>query len=394
MYNGDVKPQKEVLPLLDITLLGTRIRELRKQKGLTQEAFARELHVSFQAVSNWERGIAPPELETLFRIASFFHVLVDDLLRPSPERLLLGVDGGGTKTELVVTSMDGRVLSRYIKKGSNPNDIGFDKMYALLCEGINDALIAHPSLSAVSLGIAGISSATYTERLTSQLKGKYPSLLFEVRSDSANLFGMDDGADIAVISGTGSVVFVKSGEDYHRLGGWGHLFDSAGSAYDIGRDAVCLALREEDERRAPGAIARHLTERLETPTVWGAINRLYDGGKPFIASLADVVFRAYDEGDADAAAILDRTARRLAELLNLAVSQYGARPRAVAGGGILEHRADVLLPLLSRYSKVEVALTGLPPVFGACRSAHRLTGSEPPADFYTNFKESLGGTPT
>ena len=57
--------------MLDINLLGNRIKELRKQRGLTQNAFADALHVSFQAVSNWERGIAPPELENLINIATY-----------------------------------------------------------------------------------------------------------------------------------------------------------------------------------------------------------------------------------------------------------------------------------------------------------------------------------
>ena len=46
--------------MLDYNLLGSRIRALRQQKGLTQSAFAQSLGVSFQAVSNWERGVTPP----------------------------------------------------------------------------------------------------------------------------------------------------------------------------------------------------------------------------------------------------------------------------------------------------------------------------------------------
>ena len=378
--------------MLDLQVLGNKIRELRKKHRMTQEAFAKELHVSFQAVSNWERGIAPPELETLLRIASCFHVLVDDLLCHRPESLVLGVDGGGTKTEFVVATLDGQVLDRFKKSGSNPNDIGFQSVFELLSEGINEALVAYPSLSAVALGIAGISSSNYSDRMKELLSHKYPSLLFDIRSDSSNLFGMDDEADIAVISGTGSVVFVKQGERYCRLGGWGHLFDSAGSAYDIGRDAVRLALAEEDAKRPPSHLSRLLAEELGQKTVWDAINRLYDGGKPFIASLSSAVFRAYREGDADAGVIIERTARRLGELLSLAVEQYGVRPRAVAGGGLFEHHADILLPLLARTTEVEIALTGLPPVFGACRRGVAMLGKELSPQFYENFKKSFGGT--
>ena len=53
--------------MLDAKILGERIKELRKQRGLTQSAFADDMSVSFQAVSNWERGIAPPDLDNLNR---------------------------------------------------------------------------------------------------------------------------------------------------------------------------------------------------------------------------------------------------------------------------------------------------------------------------------------
>ena len=39
--------------MLDIDFLGNRIKELRNRRGLTQNAFAEALHISFQAVSNW-----------------------------------------------------------------------------------------------------------------------------------------------------------------------------------------------------------------------------------------------------------------------------------------------------------------------------------------------------
>lgn len=48
--------------MIDVLKLGAEIKNLRRGKGLTQQAFAQELHVSFQAVSNWERGVAPPTL--------------------------------------------------------------------------------------------------------------------------------------------------------------------------------------------------------------------------------------------------------------------------------------------------------------------------------------------
>ena len=64
-----------------------------------------------------------------------------------------------------------------------------------------------------------------------------------------SLFAMAEGTDMSVISGTGSVVFVRRDDGQVRLGGWGYLFDRAGSAYDMGRDAIRIALEEEDMKR-------------------------------------------------------------------------------------------------------------------------------------------------
>ena len=79
--------------MIDPKLIGSRIRELRKKRGLTQSEFASIISVSFQAVSNWERGIAPPDIENLMIIASYFGVLVDTLIVPTGEDIYVGIDG-------------------------------------------------------------------------------------------------------------------------------------------------------------------------------------------------------------------------------------------------------------------------------------------------------------
>ena len=120
--------------MLDLNLIGSRIKELRIKRGLTQTEFAKILSVSFQAVSNWERGIAPPDIENLVSIASYFGVLIDTLLAPINENLYLGIDGGGTKTEFALVTADGHILKRIIEGGSNPNDIGISGTEKLISE--------------------------------------------------------------------------------------------------------------------------------------------------------------------------------------------------------------------------------------------------------------------
>lgn len=56
-----------------------RIRELRKEKGITQETLARAVGVTNQAVSKWEQGKCCPDIQYLPELADYFSVSIDDL---------------------------------------------------------------------------------------------------------------------------------------------------------------------------------------------------------------------------------------------------------------------------------------------------------------------------
>ena len=59
--------------------IGNKIRELRKQRGVTQEQLAKSIGVSFQAVSKWENNIGLPDITLAPILASYFGVSMDVL---------------------------------------------------------------------------------------------------------------------------------------------------------------------------------------------------------------------------------------------------------------------------------------------------------------------------
>ena len=72
-----------------------QIKELRKENGLTQEAFAQRLGVTRQAVSNWENNKNLPDIEMLIDISEKFNVSLD--------RLILGGDDMNKMTEKLIS---------------------------------------------------------------------------------------------------------------------------------------------------------------------------------------------------------------------------------------------------------------------------------------------------
>ena len=66
--------------------IGTKIKELRRRDGRTQEALAEALGVTNQAVSRWESGGSYPDMEIVPAIANYFHVSIDELFGYNNER--------------------------------------------------------------------------------------------------------------------------------------------------------------------------------------------------------------------------------------------------------------------------------------------------------------------
>lgn len=61
------------------SLFSERLRELRAEKQMGQEALAKALNVSKGIISLWENGLREPKLTSLVAIAQFFNVTIDYL---------------------------------------------------------------------------------------------------------------------------------------------------------------------------------------------------------------------------------------------------------------------------------------------------------------------------
>ena len=66
--------------MFDTMKVGKKIAELRKNNNMTQFELADTLGISFQAVSNWERGNSMPDISKLPEIAALFQVSIDEIL--------------------------------------------------------------------------------------------------------------------------------------------------------------------------------------------------------------------------------------------------------------------------------------------------------------------------
>lgn len=61
----------------------TRLKKIRKYRGITQGELAKDLHISQTSVSKYERGLSEPDIEMLIALADYFGISIDELIRGS-----------------------------------------------------------------------------------------------------------------------------------------------------------------------------------------------------------------------------------------------------------------------------------------------------------------------
>ena len=287
--------------------------------------------------------------------------------------LFIAIDGGGTKTEFVLFRRDGSVVNRHVREGSNPNISGVEAACAVLAAGIDAVAPAGAdAVCGIFAGVSGALTGSRAAEMKERLRGRYPRL--EIESDIMNVIysARHPGKCVAAITGTGSSVFAYDGQRLFRAGGWGYLLDSAGSGFDIGREVIRASLACDD-----GMSPRTLLVDLAEAKLGGrALDRLgvfYEKGRDYIASFAPVAFEAFRGGDECARAIIEATARRLAELVNFVHGHYDCGDTAVVSGGLVHERA-VLEPMIRAALDDGIALEfpGVPQINGAMRRCQEL----------------------
>lgn len=89
--------------------IGLKISELRKNNNMTQMELADKMNISFQAVSNWERGNSMPDISKLPELAEIFGVSVDEII--------------GTKSTLLDSIVNGRIKEHIADNGLTNDEI-------------------------------------------------------------------------------------------------------------------------------------------------------------------------------------------------------------------------------------------------------------------------------
>jgi len=296
-------------------------------------------------------------------------------------RYVLGFDGGGTKTECVLMDENGTILARSRSGASNPSRVALDASLEAIIEGAVKALAAAgktvSDIGDVCGAIAGAGLAGAIEDLREALKLKFPQAksIFVGTDLSMALAAAGEPPCLAVISGTGSAVIGRDAAgNIVREGGLGPILGDPGSAYDIGRKAMILALtqwlRGEDSHLGKEILNRFNTNWIELRAQMKA------NPDSVLPEIFPLVTKVANEGDESARSLLHSSAEELSAQIACVVDRLNLRenPFFLAKTGGVFNRSkyfDEQFDELVRRFAPRVKIGPLPNIAEFCARAAR-----------------------
>ena len=291
---------------------------------------------------------------------------------------IIGVDGGGSKTQIAVADQSGRIVRMARGAGINPMD---NRGWRQSLEAQLRPFAGEPGLSGIAAAlpafgeVAAISAEQ--QQVVAEVFGGLPQrVLNDV--DAAHLGAFAGGPGILILSGTGSMAWARdaAGTPF-RVGGWGDLIGDEGSSHWIGMRVLGLVSQSLDGRAEPTglveAVFDHLGLDRNDPmnALEGWVAHL---GHPRaeIASLAPLATRLAEAGDAGAAGIIDSSAAELARHVTAIARLSGLPPDWSFAGGTFASTSlrSAVARLIGRPPRQPL----LPPIGGALLGAATLVG--------------------
>lgn len=231
--------------------------------------------------------------------------------------LFAGIDGGGTKTAIVVADAEGIPVFRGQTSTSNAAVIGHERaaetLHRLMLSAASACNTDLP-FTAAWFGLSGSDRPEDHRILRPRLADTATEIMMTNDAELA-LGGLPGRVGVAIVAGTGSICFGQNSEGMHaRAGGWGHIFSDEGSGYGIAVQALRAFAAQHDGLGPETSLTSRLTEHWEIEDPFSIITHVYhpETTKGDIALLSKIVVEEAAKGDTVSLQIMEQGAECLA----------------------------------------------------------------------------------
>ena len=242
---------------------------------------------------------------------------------PYQQKLVVGVDGGGTKTIAALASLEGKILKLAKAGPSSFMKVGVEKTAFNIAKAIEKLFKNKKNIKILStfIGLAAIEENKEMKRVIMKqlLRKKEISKIFKgkVKIGSDQIIGFKSGTDenrgVVLISGTGAVAHGWCDKKEAHASGWGWLADE-GSAFWVGQKAYQAVFKDLDGRSSKTLMTSLFFKKFDIKKPGSFKKKILYGGNVIkkVSSLSVLVNEAAKKKDKIAISILKKAAKELA----------------------------------------------------------------------------------
>ena len=245
--------------------------------------------------------------------------------------IFLTVDSGGSKTKLTLYSVKNGVMKSGVCEGFG-KAIDTNEVLTVLAEKFR-GFCGGVQPNAVVCNLGGKNKTEFTVTLKQTFPQADITVFRESEGDIGRTLCDVYGAQVTLMVGTGSIAIVPVGKDTVIAGGWGANISDKGSGYQLGLDAIRLALEEIDGVTEFSSLTKTMINEERPPKLLTAQayctyrDKIREKLAPFdrshIASYAKVVYACAKNGDQKALSLYQKVGEDLASIVCSAIAKTG-----------------------------------------------------------------------
>lgn len=296
--------------------------------------------------------------------------------------LIMGVDGGGSKTYAVITDAEGNLLGEGLAGGANYQKIGLDRAIDHISTAMNQALsqagVQHRDIDFVQYTLAGADRDADMIRLESGLK-QIPAANWNLACDTlAGLrAGSRNNAGIVLVCGSGTNAFGRSADGrFVQTGGFGYLYGDFAGGNHMAIETFRAAVRSWDQRDIPSVLTDKIPAFLGFASMEALLHDFLDRQVRSVPTeLTIVLHEAAQAGDALSIRLLSQIGYELGNAANSVMKRMGSFgvdqiPIVLIGSVFQKGQSSCLLQSLEetlrkQSNSYSIEIPVMEPVFGA-----------------------------
>ena len=257
------------------------------------------------------------------------------------QSVVVGIDGGGTKTRGLLADEHGERIAEALGAGSAVRPQEIERSAGIIAGVVRDVLEigerADVRPRVLCVGVAGVGREPERQALWEALVAHNVAEEVVVQTDLTvaleDAFG--EGPGVLLIAGTGSSAFARGPTGATaRCGGWGPVIGDEGGGAWIGRRALSVVAAASDGREPETALTGGVLTALEVSEAADLIRWAASATPAMLASLAPVVMNVADSGDL-----------RANSILSMAIEELSLHVRSLARQLFADERASVPVAL-------------------------------------------------